>query len=226
MSRRKLLHFADNAKSENVIEPGKEIFNNIKNNWQSFFKNTNPIVFEIGCGRAEYTTGMAELFPDKNFVGVDLKGNRIWKGSTVSNEKNLTNTAFLRIMIQNLKDFVGDQEASEVWITFPDPRPKEGEEKLRLTSPRYLKMYKEILKPGSWVHLKTDSESLYLYTLSLLQPDSKYLKTGVIKVSNLEYTDNLYDSEMRNLAFDIHTTFESKYLKVGEKIKFIRFKIY
>jgi len=226
MPRRKLLHFADNAKSENGIEPGKEIFGKINNNCPAFFNNNNPLGVEIGGGRAEYSTGMAVLFPDKNFVGVDLKGGRIWKGSNVSQEKNLTNTAFLRIMIQNLQDFVGKHEAGEVWITFPDPRPKDGDEKLRLTSPRYLRMYKEILKPGSWVNLKTDNEGLYLYTLSLLQPNSEYLASGEIKISDLEYTDNLYESEMRNLAFDIQTTYEKKYLRVGEKIKFIRFKIY
>lgn len=226
MPRRKLIRFAENAESENVIEPGKEKFLKIKGNWNKHFKNESPITLEIGCGRAEYTTGMAEIYPDRNFIGIDLKGGRIWKGSTVSKEKNLTNTAFLRIMIQNMMDFFEEDEADEAWITFPDPRPKEGDEKLRLTSPRYLKMYQSVLKSGSWVNLKTDNEGLYLYTLELLQPDSEFMKTGEVKIADLQHTDDLYNSELRPLAFDIKTTYEKKYLVKGEKIKFLRFRIY
>src|SRR5690606_3965505 len=111
MARKKLARFAENEQSMNVIQPGKDLFANIKGNWGSFFKNSNPIVLEIGCGRAEYTTGMAELFPEKNFVGIDLKGGRIWKGSSVSKEKNLFNTAFLRVMVQNIQDFFEKNEA-------------------------------------------------------------------------------------------------------------------
>ena len=226
MARKKLIRFAENDESENVIQPGKELFANIKGNWNSFFKKPGPIVLEIGCGRAEYTTGMAGLFAEKNFVGIDLKGGRIWKGSTVSKEQGLSNTAFLRIMIQNIQDFFASDEADEAWITFPDPRPKEGDEKLRLTSPRYLQMYRSILKPGSWVHLKTDNEGLYLYTLELLSEDSEFIKSGAIRISHLEHTGDLYNSPMRELAFDIKTTYEKKYLTKGEKIKFLRFRLY
>ncbi len=226
MARKKLARFAENEQSMNVIQPGKDLFANIKGNWGSFFKNSNPIVLEIGCGRAEYTTGMAELFPEKNFVGIDLKGGRIWKGSSVSKEKNLFNTAFLRVMVQNIQDFFEKNEADEAWITFPDPRPKEGDEKLRLTSPRYLRMYQHILKPGSWVYLKTDNEGLYEYTLELLNPESEFARSGVIRISDLEYTADLYNSPMRELAFDIKTTYENRYLTKGEKIKFLRFRLY
>lgn len=226
MARKKLIRFAENDQSENVIQPGKELFTTIKGNWKSFFKNSGPIVLEIGCGRAEYTTGMANLFPEKNFVGIDLKGGRIWKGSTVAKELNLSNTAFLRIMIQNIQDFFAPGEADEAWITFPDPRPKEGDEKLRLTSPRYLQMYQSILKPGSWVYLKTDSEVLYQYTLELLGRDSEFMKSGAIRISDLEYTSDLYNSPMRELAFDIKTTYENRYLTKGEKIKLLRFRLY
>jgi tRNA (guanine-N7-)-methyltransferase len=226
MSRKKLIRFGENAESENVIQPGKEIFGKIKGNWSSFLKNSNPIVLEVGCGRAEYTTGLAQLFPEKNFVGVDLKGGRIWKGSSVSKEQNLKNTAFLRIMIQNLEEFFEENEADEIWITFPDPRPKEGDEKLRLTSPRYLEMYNKILKPGSYINLKTDNAGLYEYTLSLLQPDCELITTGKLKISDLEFTDDLYNSPLRPLAFDIQTTYEKRYLKEGIKIKYLRFKIY
>lgn len=226
MGRRKLIRFAENDESENVIQPGKKIYDEIKGNWKKFFGNENPLVLEIGCGRAEYTTGMAELFPEKNFIGIDLKGSRIWKGSSVSKEKGLTNTAFLRIMLQNIEDFFAENEVDEIWITFPDPRPKDGDEKLRLTSPRYLKKYSKICKPGSYVHLKTDNEGLFNYTLAVLNDDPEFVEKGEIKISDLEYTGDLYQSDLRPLAFDIHTTYEKRYLSEGIKIKFVRFKIY
>lgn len=225
MGRRKLIRFAENTESEIVIQPGKEIFTSIKGNWRGFFGNNNPIVLEVGCGRGEYTTGMAELFPDKNFIGIDIKGSRIWKGSTVSKEKGLTNTAFLRIKVQQLEDFFEHNEVDEIWVTFPDPRPKEGDEKLRLTSPRFLRMYKNIMKPGGWVHLKTDNDSLFQYTLEVTEDTSELVRSGEFSFSDREFTWDLYSSPQRPLAFDIQTTYERKFGNKGLKMKFIRFRI-
>lgn len=222
MSRRKLIRFRENDESENVIQPGKAIFETIRGNWAKFFGNKHPLVLEVGCGRGEYTTGLAALFPGKNFIGIDLKGARIWKGSSVAQEQNLKNVAFLRIMLQNMEAFFSEHEADEIWITFPDPRPKEGDEKLRLTSPRYMAKYRKILKPGSWVHLKTDNQGLYEYTLTLLN-DSAFAEE--MRINELSYTDDLYNSSLRPEAFDIRTTYENRYLKEGVKIKFLKFRM-
>jgi tRNA (guanine-N7-)-methyltransferase len=145
MSRKKLERFRSNTESANVIESGKEIYTNIKGKWRAFFGNANELVLEVGCGRGEYTTGLAALYPHKNFIGTDIKGSRIWKGSTVANQSNMNHVAFLRTMIQNLEDFFEEGELDEIWITFPDPRPKDTEIRLRLTNERFLTMYKKIL---------------------------------------------------------------------------------
>ncbi len=137
MSRSKLAKFKVIAESANVIEPGKPLFDLIKGNWQSlFFNNQHDIILEIGCGKGDYTIGMANLFPNKNFIGVDIKGSRLWKGSTLAQEHGLTNVAFLRNFIENIPDNFTANEVSELWITFPDPRPRKGEAKKRLTSAR------------------------------------------------------------------------------------------
>jgi len=224
MSRRKQARFKENIESEYVIQPGKAIFDSIKGNWSTLFGNTNPIVLEVGCGRAEYTTGLAELFPQKNFIGIDLKGGRLWKGSMVSEEKNLKNTAFLRIILQNIEDFFEENEADEIWITFPDPRPRLSDEKRRLTSPRYLRKYVKVLKPGGWINFKTDNKALFDYTLQVLQAGED-VKNGAFIISDLEYTFDLYNSSLQLLTFGIQTTFEKKYLQDGAKIHFMRFRI-
>src|SRR4051812_33396859 len=172
MSRKKLGRFKSNNESVNVIEAGKEIYTNIKGNWRSFFGNEYELVLEIGCGRGEYTTGLAALYPEKNFIGTDIKGSRIWKGSTVAKQNEFKHVAFLRTMVQNLEDFFEKGELDEIWITFPDPRPKDTEERLRLTSERFMNMYKNMLKEGGKMNFKTDNAALFQYTLDLLQ--SKY----------------------------------------------------
>lgn len=216
MGRQKLSRFAHNDACRNVIQDGKELFSTIKGNWHSFFQNEAPIVLEAGCGRGEYTTGLAAVAPQKNYIGADIKGARIWKGSTVAESNGWTNVAFLRTKLQNLPDFFSAGELSEIWITFPDPRPKEGDEKLRLTSPRYLEMYRTLLEPGGKVFFKTDSTLLFDYTLEVLA-DPQW------NIEHLVYTHDLYQSPLLEEHFGIQTTYERLFMKKGEKIKYLKF---
>jgi len=217
MGRRKLDKFKDNDQSNYVIQPGKDLFDNIKGKWREvYFRNDNPLILELACGRGEYTIGMARIFPEKNFVGVDIKGQRIWRGMKIAEEENLTNAGFLRGHIQNLEDFFDKDEVDGIWITFPDPRPKGRDERRRLTHERFLEIYRKILKPGGWLCLKTDNDGLYNYSLEVLSEREDIL--------DLEYTDDLYDSELLRDHFGIKTTYEKKYLEEDIKIKYLKFR--
>lgn len=219
MGRKKQERFRQNEVSENVVQPGKENYLKIKGQWQHHFGNTNPIILEAGCGRGEYTVGLAAVYPNQNYVGADIKGSRIWKGSSIANKEGYKNASFLRTKLQNLTDFFAPGELSEIWVTFPDPRPKEGEEKLRLTSPRFMDMYRDMLKPDGTLHLKTDSVLLFEYTLELLQ-------SGEIKgIKDLIFTRDLYsDPELLAEHHGIQTTYEKKFMAEGFKINYLRFK--
>jgi tRNA (guanine-N7-)-methyltransferase len=201
---------------DNVIERTKDVYETIKGNWRStYFKNDNPITVELACGRGEYTVSLAKLFPEKNFIGVDIKGERIWKGSTLATEQNLTNVAFLRTPILLLENFFTPGELDEVWITFPDPRPRKRDIKRRLTSPRYMDIYKRLVKPGSYIRLKTDNTPLYEYSLEEVQNRTD--------ISDLQFTDDMYNSVLRPECFDIKTRYEEHFAALGEKIKYLRF---
>lgn len=215
MARTKLFRFAHNAQASNVIQPGKEIYNQIKGKWrESYFLNENPLVIELACGRGEYTTGLAEIFPDKNFIGIDIKGARLWKGSSVAIGKSLQNVAFLRTKIQNLEDFFEENEVDEIWITFPDPRLRDRDERRRLTSPRFLGIYQKILCPKGLLHLKTDHSELFEYTLEILPGYNP---------KNLLFTRDLYQSDLLPLHYGIQTTYEKKFLESGLKINYLQF---
>ncbi|HEX6226586.1 MAG TPA: tRNA (guanosine(46)-N7)-methyltransferase TrmB [Chryseolinea sp.] len=215
--KRKLERFKIIEERSNVVERSKEIFEEIKGRWRSdYFKNENPITVELACGRGEYTIGLASRFPDRNFIGVDIKGERIWKGSTLAVEQNLTNVAFLRTPILLIENFFSPGEIDEVWTTFPDPRPRKRDVKRRLTSPRYLEIYKRLLKPGSYFRLKTDNTSLYNYTLEAVK-----LRNDI---DDLIYTDDVYHSEYRPECFDIKTKYEEQFAAKGESIKYLRFR--
>jgi len=213
--RKKLERFADNEQRQNIVQPGKEIFESIKGNWQQFFGNNHPIVFELGCGRGEYTVGLARRFPDLNFVGVDVKGSRIWVGSTLAEEEKLDNAAFLRIRILEIEKSVAEDELSQIWITFPDPRPKKRDVNRRLTSPRFMNIYKKILKPGGVVHFKTDNSMLFDFTMEHLQQRHD--------IDNLSFTRDYHQSDFAKELPDIRTKYERQFMDQGFKIKYLRF---
>jgi tRNA (guanine-N7-)-methyltransferase len=219
MARGKLSRFEQNKEAKNVIEPHKPLFANLKGKWRdTYFQNTHPIVLELACGRGEYTTGLAEIYPDKNFIGVDVKGDRLWKGSQVAIEKGLHNVAFLRIRIEELHIHFAENEVDEIWIIQPDPRPKERDARRRLTSPRFLHEYQKIIKQDATMRLKTDNDILFDYSLALLQSE-------VIKpiVKNLVFTHDLYQSPLAAEHHNIHTKYETEAITHGLKIKYLRF---
>jgi len=159
----KLRRFAEIDTFSNVLQldAGKEF----KGKWSGdFFKNNNPLVLELACGKGEYTVNLATMFPDKNFIGIDYKGNRIWRGAKTALEEGVSNVGFLRIQIESILDYFAVGEVDEIWITFPDPQPQISREKKRLTSSRFLDMYKVIVRPGGFINLKTDNDDLHAYT--------------------------------------------------------------
>ncbi len=191
----------------------------MKGKWHSeYFKNQNPIVLELGCGKGEYSVGLAKNNPDKNYIGVDIKGNRIWTGAKEALDKMLSNVAFVRTRIDFIEHCFEPGEVSEIWITFPDPQPQKTRERKRLTNMRFIERYRKFLKPGGLVHLKTDSTSLYEYTME------------VIKENNLKilfHTNNLYENcpDDRKELTEIKTHYEKLFTARGEDIKYICYQI-
>lgn len=215
--KRKQERFRIIEERENVIEPSKPHYQTIKGKWhEQHFRNDKPLTVELACGRGEYSVGLGKLFPDRNFVGVDIKGERIWKGSTLALEQRLDNVAFLRTQILLLENFFEDGEIDEIWLTFPDPRPRKRDIKRRLTSPRFLGMFKKLLRPGGMLRLKTDNTALFDYTLEELSQRED--------IEELEYTRELYSSQLRPECYDIRTRYEEEFAAKGETIKYLRFR--
>ena len=212
----KLKRFEIIAGRDNVIEPGKELFNTIKGKWNSYFKNDNPITIELACGRGEYSVNLARQFPDRNYIGIDKKGDRLWKGSTWAVEDGLENVAFLRTGILFIESFFEQAEVDEVWLTFPDPLPRKRDAKRRLSSTRYLDMYKKILKRDGYFRFKTDNTDLFNFTLEELSYRNDLV--------DLQYTHDLYNSSLRPECFDIKTKYEEMFSAKGEVIKYLRFR--
>jgi tRNA (guanine-N7-)-methyltransferase len=209
----KLRRFAEIETFSNVLQldAGKPY----KGQWsKSFFKNDNPVVLELACGKGEYTVNLATLFPGKNFIGIDYKGNRIWRGAKTALEDGVNNVAFIRMQIETLTDFFAPGEVDEIWITFPDPQPQLSREKKRLTSPRFLNMYKEVLKAGGAVNLKTDNDGFYSYTAEKVQE---------LNLKEHINTADLYNSEYADEVLSIKTYYERKYLKDNKNINYIKF---
>ena len=219
-SKNKLKRFKENETFSNVIQPTREEVQNnslyLKGNWkQKFFKNDNPIVLELGCGKGEYSVNLAKMFPNKNFLGIDIKGARFWRGAKTALEENISNVGFLRTQIELVDCIFAENEIDEIWITFPDPQIKYKRTKHRMTNPDFLNKYKKILKPDGVVHLKTDSEYMHGYTLGLLQG------MGL----NIEYAhhDVYGTTNAPKEVTDIQTYYESQYLEIGKKITYLRF---
>ena len=187
----------------------------LKGNWAATqFNNNHPVVLELACGKGEYTVNLAQLFPAKNFIGVDYKGNRIWRGAKTALEDGIDNVAFLRIQIENLIDYFAPGEVDEIWITFPDPQLQLSREKKRLTSKRFLDMYRVILKPGGIIHLKTDNDPLHLYTTE---------RIAEFGMKQHIRTEDLYHSAYADEVLSIKTYYEKKYLKVSKNINYLKF---
>jgi tRNA (guanine-N7-)-methyltransferase len=221
VGKNKLSKWAEMENWDFVLQPGlDEVFGkdyHLKGKWKrDFFRNDNPLVLELGCGKGEYTTGLAMLFPEKNFIGIDIKGARMWRGARTTFDHGLKNVAFLRTRIEFIRSFFGPAEADELWITFPDPQLKKRREKKRLTSPLFLNAYRTFLSPHGIVHLKTDNRQLYDYTL-------KVLKHNKLKVNVA--TDNLYESEVEEEILSIKTHYEKIFLQQGTPITYIQFEI-
>ena len=219
-SKNKLKRFKENETFSNVIQPTREeVFDDslkLKGNWkQKFFKNDHPIVLELGCGKGEYSVNLAKLFPKKNFLGIDIKGARFWRGAKTALEENIANVGFLRTQIELIDHLFEENEVDEIWITFPDPQIKYKRTKHRMTNPDFLAKYKKILKQDGVVHLKTDSEYMHGYTLGLLQG------LGL----NIEYAhhDVYGTTNAPKEVIEIQTYYESQYLAIGKKITYLRF---
>ena len=191
----------------------------LKGRWHSdYFKNPNPIVLELGCGKGEYTIGLSENNHSKNYIGVDIKGNRIWVGAKYAIENNLNNVAFLRTRIDFIEHCFLENEIDEIWITFPDPQPQSTRKRSRLTNPLFLNRYKKILKKGGLIHLKTDSTSLYEYTLQVIEENKNLI---------IWQTNNLYQNcpDNRQELIQIKTHYEKLFTDKGENIKYICFTL-
>ena len=220
LSRVKLQRFTDNAIRPDIIEPGKLGYEQLGGRWRTdFFQVPNPLTLEVGCGKGEYTVGLAQRYPERNFLGLDIKGERIWRGSTRAEEMGLTNVGFVRMRAEALADQFGSGELNEIWITFPDPRPRDRDIKRRLTSPRFLGLYEQLLTPGGLLHLKTDNGDLFDYTLETLaaRPGATIER----------FTRDLYSETAPEFteAQAIQTNFEGKYRAVGLSIKYVQFRV-
>lgn len=225
MGKHKLARFAENLTFPNLFQVSFEYLQEHgfewRGRWGEFFGNSNPIVLELGCGKGEYTIALAREYPMRNYIGVDIKGARLWRGAKTSNEEQMGNVAFVRTRIELIAGFFAPGEVSEIWITFPDPQPKKPMK--RLTSERFLERYRQILAPNSAIHLKTDSQELYHYTLEEVVEPKGYPVVFA--------TDDLYgqcgDAEVEDdslrMARSVQTFYESMFRKEGKPITYLKF---
>ena len=221
-SKNKLKRFRENETFPNVFQPNREELVNekfeLKGHWnKDFFKNDNPLVLELGCGKGEYAIALAKRYPNKNFIGIDIKGARFWRGAKTAVEEQISNVAFLRTQIELIDFAFSQNEVDEIWITFPDPQIKYKRTKHRMTNSEFLKRYKQILKSDGVVNLKTDSEFMHGYTLGILHGEGHEV---------LYANHNVYKQEgSPDEVTSIQTFYESQYLEQNKPITYIRFKI-
>jgi tRNA (guanine-N7-)-methyltransferase len=195
-----------------VNSEGKKV--NMQGHWHEFFGNDNPITVELACGKGEYAVGLARMYPERNFIGMDLKGNRLWRGATAAIQEGLTNVAFIRSQIDFISYYFAPGELSEIWITFADPQLEKPRK--RLTSNFFMDWYRQVLKPGGLIHLKTDSPELYEFTLARVKEEKLKLQFA---------HDNIYILSEQMLEWDIKTYYEQMHLEKGLTIKYLRFEL-
>ena len=211
MAQKKLLRFAAIKNFSNVLEYPE----NMPGKWAAHFNNSNPIVLELACGRGEYTVGLAKLFPEKNFIGVDVKGNRMYIGAKKCLDEKITNAAFLRTQIALIHQYFAKDEVAEIWLTFPDPQLRTSKAKKRLTHPQFLRLYKQFLLPDGLLHLKTDSPQLYQFTNRVIE---------LYKLQLVEACDNVHEKN-NSAALKIKTHYEALDIAGSSKIYYLKFKL-
>ncbi|WP_149274574.1 tRNA (guanosine(46)-N7)-methyltransferase TrmB [Pareuzebyella sediminis] len=220
-SKNKLKRFKENEGFKNVIQPKREEVINgfaLKGKWHGHFGNDKPIVLELGCGKGEYTLGLAKQDTAKNYIGIDIKGARLWRGAKTALKEKLDNVAFLRTQIELIDSVFGENEIDEIWITFPDPQLKYKRTKHRMTNESFLQKYQKILKPGGLVHLKTDSEFMHGYTLGLLHG---------LNIEIVYANHDVYKNEgSPSAVLEIQTFYEKQYLEKGKPITYIQFRMH
>ncbi|MEG0697455.1 MAG: tRNA (guanosine(46)-N7)-methyltransferase TrmB [Algoriella sp.] len=223
MGKDKIKRFNENKTFDNVVQPTRdEAINNfaLKGNWnKEFFKNDNPIVLELGCGKGEYTVAMARRDKDRNFIGVDIKGSRFWCGAKTCLEEGIENAGFMRTQIEIIDNLFAENEVSEIWITFPDPQIKFKRTKHRLTHPEFLRRYNTILKPEGTVNLKTDSEFLHGYTHGVIQLEGHEVIRSTHDVYHPDHSD------IPAIVTEVQTYYESMFLEEGKKITYLKFQL-
>lgn len=212
MAKRKLQQFAEFKTFDKTFDFPYDL----KGKWkQEVFQNDHPLVLELGCGKGEYTVALSKQYPEKNFLGIDIKSNRMWRGALTVKEEGITNAGFIRMIINNVAAVFDEGEVDEIWITFPDPFPKDRHTKHRLTSPGFIKLYKQILKPGGTVNFKTDDSPLFEYTLEVLQE---------LGIQALDVNRDVHgNSDSHPHLRDIRTYYENKFSAQGRKINYLRF---
>ena len=212
MGQKKLKRFAEIKTFPNFLEYPE----GMAGNWHNFFHNPHPIVLELACGKGEYAIGMGRLFPDKNFIGIDLKSNRMWVGARQALQEKLSNVAFLRSQIDKLNNYFAAGEVAEIWLTFPDPQLRISKAKKRLTHPRFLRLYKQVMQAGGYIHLKTDSPDLYAFTKKVI---------NLYKLTVLEDLDNVYAQMEINELMKIKTHYEALDIAGTAKVHYLRFTL-
>ncbi len=212
MGQKKLQRFEEIKSFPNVLQYPS----GMQGQWGNFFKNKHPLILELACGKGEYATGLGALYPEKNFIGIDLKGNRIWVGAKKALQENLQNVAFLRTQIDKINEYFATGEVDDIWITFPDPQLRTGKAKKRLTHPKFLRLYKEFLKPGGLIHLKTDSPALYEFTKLVIGHFGCILQTDI---------DNLYSHDDVPRELTIKTHYETLDIAGTNRIHYLKFTL-
>jgi len=218
VSKKKLIHFQENLAFPHLFQPrymDLQTHFDLRSKWHDgFFGNQNPIVVELGCGKGEYTVGLAARYPEKNFIGIDLKGARLWRGCKLVEEQKLKNAAFIRTRVDHLEKLFGPHEVSEIWITFPDPQP--GKARKRLTSPFFLDKYSKILADTGIIHLKTDEPDFFSYSQEIIRDAKHHL---------LFATEDLYHSGLNEDVNSIQTYYEKMWLEAGKQICYMKFRL-